>query len=158
MVGARRSCRLRYPSSAIAFYLLTLQLVAATASAQTSRQDPAAYVRTIYTNYPKYRNTIQYTPRLQSLLDDDEKADSNDPLGKLDFDPIVNGQDAKISVVTTKTVVREERLALVRAEFKNFDRKNVLEYTLVWGDRGWMIAEIKGISPRSWTLTKILAP
>jgi len=133
-------------------------LCAITAAAEPSRaqaqDDPAAYVRQIYVEYPKHRDTIRHSPRLEYLLERDKKGE--DPIGRLDFDPITNSQDASISEIVTKTLEQSEKEARVQATFKNYDETNVLIFSLERGAQGWMIGDISALKPEPWTLSRIL--
>jgi hypothetical protein len=119
------------------------------------RNDAANYFATIYSEHLKNRDMIRYSPRLQRLLDADKNG--QDPIGKLDFDPITNLQDARISAIQTEPLQQDEARARVRAQFKNFGNRNILIFHLVRDKGDWMIDDIRVLRPKPWTLSRILA-
>jgi hypothetical protein len=61
----------------------------------------------------------------------------------LDFDPIINAQEAKISQVNVTRQSLQGDTALVMASFQNFDRKDQVAYELKRIDGAWKIENIR---------------
>lgn len=97
-----------------------------------------------------------YSKRLQALLDKDAAETPEGEVGRLDFDPFVDGQDWEIGGLTLKEVYRSGGEARVRADFANFGQPRSLLFSLVREDGGWRIADIAETLPPRWTLSKIL--
>jgi hypothetical protein len=72
-----------------------------------------------------------YSKRLRALLDKDAADTPDGEVGRLDFDPIVDGQDWEIGGLTLKEVYRSGGEARVRADFANFGKPRSLLFSLV---------------------------
>ncbi len=94
-----------------------------------------------------------YSKRLQALIDKDA---AEGEVGRLDFDPIVDGQDWEIGGLKMKEVYRSGGEARVRADFANFGEPRNLLFSLVREDGEWRIDDIAETLPPRWTLSKIL--
>lgn len=130
------------------------------AAAQASG-DPVAAITAIYKLYqkpgePKLPKGI-YSPRLQKLFDADRKRTPKGDIGRLDFDPVINGQDWEIKSVTATEANRQGDRATVRVTFTNFGKAQEIVYNLVRGSQRWQIDEIASQKDPRWTLSKILA-
>ena len=89
-----------------------------------------------------------FTRSLAELLAEDEQRD----YAVLDFDPIVDGQDASISdlsIMSEWTDMNREPLALVYAEFLNFGEPKKVVYHFVEEDNIW---KLLNITIRDWSL------
>ena len=135
---------------------------AGAASAQ-SQADPVAYIRAIYHGFmtlpsdkvPAFES-LSLSAHLRALVDADRKEAQGEE-GQLDFDPIVNGQDWKLSALKVSLVSRDGDRATVDASFHNLDADEHLRFTLVRADGKWQIDDIQSLQAMRWTLSKILA-
>ena len=130
-------------------------------AAAQARGEPAAAISTIYKLYqkpgePKLPKGI-YSPRLQKLFDADRKRTPKDDIGRLDFDPFINGQDWDIKSVVVTEASRQGDRATVRVTFTNFGKAQEIVYDLVRGSQRWQIDDIASQKDPRWTLSKILA-
>jgi hypothetical protein len=135
---------------------------AGSAAAQT-QTDPVAYIRAIYRAYmtlpfdkvPAFESW-PLSPRLRALVDADQK-EAQGEVGRLDFDPIINAQDWKLSGLKVAVVSRTADNATVDAVFHNIDTDEHIRFTLVRKDGKWAIDEIQALAGMRWTLSKILS-
>lgn len=97
-----------------------------------------------------------YSKRLRALLDKDAADTPEGEVGRLDFDPIVDGQDWEIGGLTLKEVYRSGGEARVRTDFANFGKPRSLLFSLVREDGAWRIDDIAETLPPRWTFSKIL--
>jgi hypothetical protein len=130
------------------------------AAAQT-RAQPAAMITAIYKQYqsegdPKLPKGI-YSARLQKLFVDDEKRTPKSEVGRLGFDPFVNGQDWEIKKLVVAETERKGDRATVRATFDNVDEPQEIEFQLVRRQQRWLIDEVTSQRKPRWTLSKILS-
>lgn len=83
-------------------------------------------------------------------------AEENGDNPKLDFDPIVDGQDAQItglSLTSHEASVQGKKLTVVNADFKNFDTATKVTYAFIFEDDGWKLANIV---TEDWNLLVLL--
>lgn len=129
------------------------------ALAQTAG-DPVAVVRGLYRGYehdkPVTLEKQPFSPRMRKLLAAD-RAYAKGEVGRLDFDPIVNGQDWKITDLSVTLESQAGDKAVVEAKFSNLGDAEDLRYELVRGGGRWLIDEIQSMSKPRWTMSKILA-
>jgi len=135
------------------------------ASAEQEPQSEAvAFVARIYEPYTNDENADPvrpegsdiYSKRLRTLFDKDAAETQGGEVGRLDFNPIVDGQDWEIGGLTLKEVYRSGGEARVRADFANFGKPRSLLFSLVREDWEWRIDDIAETVPPRWTLSKIL--
>jgi len=126
--------------------------------------DPVAYISAIYRAYmtlpfdkiPALEHWA-LSPRLRSLIAAD-KAYAKGEVGRLDFDPIIDGQDWKLSGLKVTLVSQSsDTAAIVDATFLNLGSKERIRFTLVRADGKWLIDEIEAVNSPRWILSKILA-
>lgn len=144
------------PRSAFSLCLLTLVVAVALAALPARAADPAAkaLLDRIYAAYigemsegfwfesEKEAATV-FTPELASLYGGNlETAGEAGDVGRLDFDPFINGQDWDVQAVDIDVQETGEGTALGVARFNNFDAENVVRYDLVKTDQGWRIDDI----------------
>lgn len=143
---------------AVAAFLLLLCL-GNVALAQTAG-DPVALVRGLYPGYERGKPvTLEkqpFSPRMRKLLAAD-KAYAKGEVGRLDFDPIINGQDWKIGDLSVTLVSQAGDKAVVEAKFSNLGDAEDLRYDLVHSGGRWLIDEIQSMTKPRWTMSKILA-
>lgn len=133
--------------------------------------DPEAVVRGLYADTAD-GDALPMTQRLESLflLERDYLEASGHPFDRLDFDWMVNGQDALISALAIETVdvpmrdygdaaVDQFDRKIVTASFKNFDSPTVIRYYWIKERSGWKLDDVMGHSEdgMTWTLSLLLA-
>lgn len=111
------------------------------------------------------------TRRLETLflLERDYLDASGHPFDRLDFDWIVNGQDALITELAFETVdvpmrdygdaaVDQFDRKIVIASFKNFDSPTEIRYYWIKERSGWKLDDVTGHSEdgMTWTLSLLL--
>ena len=134
---------------------------AGSAAAQ-KQADPVAYIQSIYHAFmtlpsdkvPAFES-LPLSPRLRALVDADRKEAKGEE-GRLDFDPIINAQDWKLSALKVTLVSRNGDSAVVDAEFHNIDTDEHIRFLLVRQQGKWAIDEIQALQAMRWTLSKIL--
>jgi hypothetical protein len=127
--------------------------------------DPEALITAIYQTYtdvapgedgvPDVQGV--YSKRLQALLDKDAKETPEGEVGRMDWDPFVDGQDWQLTELKIVPVAKEATRADVRAIFKNFDEPRDILYALVLEDGHWRIDDIQETLKPRWTMSKILS-
>jgi hypothetical protein len=139
--------------------LLLMLCVGDVAPAQTAG-DPVAVVRGLYPAYehgkPPMLEKQPFSARMRKLLAAD-RAYAKGEVGRLDFDPIINGQDWKIADLSVTLVSQAQDKAVVEATFNNLGEAEDLRYDLVHGGGRWLIDEIQSMTKPRWTMSKILA-
>jgi Protein of unknown function (DUF3828) len=130
------------------------------ATAQT-QAEPAATITAIYKQYqgkgdPKLPKGI-HSARLQKLMAADEKRTPKGDMGRLGFDPFVNGQDWEIKKLVVTETERKGDRATVRATFVNIDEPQDIEFQLVRRQQRWLIDEMTSLRKPRWTLSEILS-
>ncbi len=135
--------------------------------------DPLTAVEAIYSDDMKpSANGLPMTQRLESLflLERDHLEASGEPIGRIDFDWTVNGQDASISMVDVTAMdvplrdfgdaaVDQFERRIVTARFMNFDSEQIIRYYWVKQRNGWHLDDVTGQGEDSmtWTLSLLLA-
>ncbi len=114
--------------------------------------DPSEVVEALYDAYSSERAAEWrrwdaeqlYSTQLKALfLKDQEEAGGE--IGRIDFDPWINGQDYEIKdVVIGDPVIAGDR-ATVPVEFKNFDQPQKATLTLVKEGARWMVDDIENV-------------
>lgn len=141
--------------------LLLVLCGVAPAPAQT-QADPVAYVQAIYAAYmrrgePRAWYEQNYSARLRKLVEADQKeAQANGDAGKFDWDPIINGQDWKLSGLKVTLVSQSGDTAIVDAAFNNLGSKQRMRFTLVRENNKWAIDDIAAVNKPRWSMSKIL--
>ena len=133
--------------------------------------DPEAVVRGLYADTAD-GDALPMTQRLESLflLERDYLEASGHPFDRLDFDWMVNGQDALITGLAIETVdvpmrdygdaaVDQFARKIVTASFKNFDSPTVIRYYWIKERSGWKLDDVMGHGEEgmTWTLSLLLA-
>jgi len=157
----RRLCR-EYPRVPALWLAAVFAALVAGGPAQAQNEaDPIAFVQAIYRDYGREKPTPwpdrAYSPRLQKLIDKDRRDTPKGEIGRLDFDPFVNGQDWKISGLQVALVSHTGNDAVVEARFRNFNTADDLRYHLVRDGGRWLIDDVTSVMKPRWTLSKILA-
>jgi hypothetical protein len=154
----------------ILFLLLALGAPAAMAeddaepAAKTETESgPVAFIAALYKSYTDIGPGEDgepglpgmYSKRLQALIDKDAAETPEGDVGRLDWDPVVDGQDWNVTGLTIKEVYRSGGEARVRAVFVNGEPRNML-FNLVREDGKWRIDDIAETLKPRWTMSKIL--
>jgi hypothetical protein len=83
-----------------------------------------------------------FAPSLVALFAKELEGAPSDEVGNLDFDPFYNAQDVEIHDFKIGEPRIKGDTATVLVTFRNFDRKENLDYTLVDTPDGWRISNI----------------
>ncbi|WP_284124202.1 hypothetical protein [Parerythrobacter aestuarii] len=128
--------------------------------------DPVETLRALYDEGMDIPQVdLPLTDRLYDLMlrDDWRRGVHDTPIARIDFDWIVNGQDALISDIevegTTPDGLRlsdEPERMVVTARFKNFDTPNELDYYWEKGPHGWRLDDVVSRGERGWVLSLLL--
>lgn len=126
--------------------------------------DPVDLITAIYQTYtdiaPGEDGTPNvegvYSERLQALVDKDQKETPEGEVGRMDWDPFVDGQDWQLTELKIAPVSKEATQAEVRATFKNFGEPRDILFALVLEDGHWRIDDIQETLEPRWTMSKIL--
>lgn len=124
---------------------LAAVLLATPASAQEFA-DPRALLEALYAGYG---SAYDYPPdqaplrseRLNGLYESDAR-EANGEIGRIDFDPFVNGQDYEITGLEIGEPYFAGGKAVVRVRFENFGTPNELGVLLVEEGGGWKIDDV----------------
>lgn len=136
--------------------LLLLLVVPHGTHAQAKRAAPApdAVVRELYRVHKKGygRVFVKEGRKLQQRFFDDNLANliwkdltetPPDIVGHLDFDPLYNAQDIRITRFRVGAATLEGDKATVPVTFQNFDRKENLKFLMTKTAAGWKISNIE---------------
>jgi hypothetical protein len=109
-------------------------------------EDPAALLADFYEPYFAAEYQYQdpgpfYSVGLSDLVERD-RTEAIDGIGRLDFDPYIQGQDWDTESVDIGAVEQHGGTARVPVSFVNFDRENQLEFSLVLERDGWKIDDV----------------
>lgn len=136
----------------IALAKLTLGLLTAAASA-AEVDTPEALVAAIY---DQYRAGVEYpdgdfiraqqSTRLNALFDADA-AQAGDEIGRIDFDPYINGQDYDISGLVIHPAYLAGGRAVVNVTFANFGAPQDLGIMLVKEGPDWKVDDVWTTNP-----------
>jgi len=133
--------------------------------------DPEAMVKALYSDTAD-RSLLPMTQRLETLflLERDYLEASGYAVGRLDFDWVVNGQDALITDLAFETVdvpirdygeeaVDQFDRKIIIASFKNFASPTEIRYYWIKERSGWKLDDVTGDSEdgMTWTLSLLLA-
>ncbi len=97
-----------------------------------------------------------YSKRLQALIDKDEAETPAGEVGRMDWDPFVDGQDWEVTGLKISQVYQSGGEARVRAVFANFGEPRNILFNLVREDGKWRIDDIAETLKPRWTMSKIL--
>src|SRR5215212_6497445 len=114
---------------------------------------PDAVVRELYRVHKKGygRVFVKEGKKLQARFFDDNLADliwkdltetPQDEVGRLDFDPLYNAQDIRITRFRVGAAALEGDRATVPVTFQNYDRKESLKFLMTKTASGWKISNI----------------
>ncbi len=123
--------------------------------------DPGKLVAALYAQYASdkqmpdetFIRTLQ-SARLNDLFDQDAQ-EANGEIGRIDFDPYVNGQDYQISKLKIDTPYLAGGKAIVHVTFDNSGTAQDLGFALVKED-GWKIDDVWADGDYPYDLLDIL--
>jgi hypothetical protein len=84
---------------------------------------------------------------LNALFAKDKAETPDGDIGRLDFDPFVDGQDYDLSGLTIGKPVIAGDTAKVEVTFKNFDQAEDMMFSLVKEPDGWKIDDVVSSNP-----------
>jgi hypothetical protein len=126
--------------------------------------DPEAFVRSVYARYSA-GEVVGLPPEAMSaelnrLLEKDA-ADAGGGVGRLDFDPWVNGQDFELGSVKLISTAQGPDRRRVVASFDNMGERNVNRVDFEKRGGKWYLTDIQNEQPDDdsggWILSKLLA-
>lgn len=137
---------------------LVVALYAVMAASPAFAEDytkPEEVIAALYAPYMKPADQIVYSdldnPSLRSerlnLLYQADEREAGDGIGRLDFDPYVNGQDFEITNLRIDEPYLAGGRAVVRVTFDNMATPQELGYLLIWEDHGWRIDDLWSDGP-----------
>ena len=129
--------------------LLSLALLLAATGGAFAYDTPKALLDDLYAPYSKgdsfdwsaWDEAKFRSAPLNALFDKDAK-EANGDMGRLDFDPYIDGQDYQISDLKIGDPAIVGDTAKVEVTFKNFDTADDLMFTLVKEADGWKIDDV----------------
>ena len=146
--------------------MIGIALLAAATDASVSTSTPVALVRTLYAEEqrslrnqglpPWHRPERWFDARLSKLFRADARRAERDDIGNLQFDPLCDGQDCRISAVKAFCTATNGSQATVHVRFRNFGKARLLVFAMRRTGKGWRIAEISGLKHPRWQLSAVL--
>lgn len=128
-----------------AFAALALVLLAAPAVA-ADYSDPKALVEALYAGYqppnefPPDMSALQ-SKRLNGLFAADAK-EAGDEVGRIDFDPFINGQDYEVTKVEIGEPLIAAGKALVKVNVVNFGKPDEFGLLLIKEGDAWKVDDV----------------
>lgn len=110
--------------------------------------DPRRVVEALYSPYtPDFEWRRWDGEQLNSVglnaLYEADRIEANGEMGRIDFDPVINGQDYEVTdLVISDAEISGDR-ATVPVSFKNFDREQNIWVTLVNEDGRWKVDDVE---------------
>lgn len=133
----------------------------ATPSLAQDFSDPRAVIEALYAGYgPAYDYSPDQSPlfseRLKGLYQADAR-EANGEIGRIDFDPFINGQDYQLSNLEIDEPYLAGGKAVVRVSFENMGTPNEVGVLLVREGIFWKIDDVwNGGEEYSYDLLDIL--
>jgi hypothetical protein len=129
--------------------VLSLALLLAASSSAFAFDTPRALLEALYSPYSKgdsfdwssWDEAQFRSAELNKLFEADAR-EAKGEIGRLDFDPYIDGQDYKLAVFTTGEPAIDGDLAKVEVTFKNFELAEDLMFTLVKEAGGWKVDDV----------------
>ena len=151
---------------AFAFGLVVAALLpfagqAATYEMHETYATPQALLEALYAPYLADGDVSDYEPFFSGHLNDLYAIDaenSQGEVGAIGFDPVIAGQDFKITNFAIGATEIDGTAAKVTVTFDNFDSPQTLHYSLVDEDGAWKVDDIQSTTPEfEWQLSEIFA-
>ena len=135
-----------YTTKSFILALFALALTALPAFAFDTPQDLltalyAPYAKGDSFDWSKWDESKFRSSHLNELFAKDLK-EANGDVGRLDFDPYIDGQDYQITDLTFGEAMITGTTAKVEVTFKNFDAAEDLMFTLVEEADGWKVDDV----------------
>ncbi|MEO6014937.1 MAG: DUF3828 domain-containing protein [Devosia sp.] len=92
-------------------------------------------------DWGNYDVSLMQSEELRDLFAKDSE-EAGGEVGRIDFDPYIDGQDYQITDLQIGDAKLEEATATVEVTFVNFDRPTDLLFTLVEEDDGWKVDDV----------------
>ncbi len=128
--------------------ILAVAALAATIFPAFAYDTPAALLKALYTPYTtanfdwdNWDESKLRSKELNALFAADLK-EANGDMGRLDFDPYIDGQDYQITDLKIGDATVTGTTAKAEVTFKNFDSAEDLTFTLVKEAYGWKIDDV----------------
>ena len=128
--------------------ILAVAALAATIFPAFAYDTPAALLKALYTPYTtanfdwdNWDESKLRSKELNALFAADLK-EANGDMGRLDFDPYIDGQDYQITDLKIGDATVTGTTAKAEVTFKNFDSAEDLTFTLVKEADGWKIDDV----------------
>ena len=145
----------------LAFLALALITPFATPAFAVDYSDPKVLVEALYAGYqppnefPPDMSVLQ-SKRLNELFAADSK-EADGEIGRIDFDPFINGQDYEVTKVEISEPSYAAGKALVRVNVVNFGKPDEFGLLLVKEAGGWKVDDVWNDDPEySYDLLDIL--
>lgn len=128
--------------------LASLLLLAAGAAPAFAYDTPADLMKAIYSHYTDAKfdwdsfNEATVRSKALNVLFDKDAKEANGEVGRIDFDPYVDGQDYELHDLKIGTPAIKGDTATVEVKFKNFDMEEDMVFTLVKEADGWKIDDV----------------
>ena len=111
---------------------------------------PKALLEALYSPYSqgdsfdwdKWDESVFRSAHLNELFEKDAAETPEGMVGRLDFDPYIDGQDYQITELKIGEAAIEGDTAKVEVTFKNFDTPDALTFTLVKEADGWKVDDV----------------
>lgn len=131
-----------------------------TPSVAQDYSDPRAVIEALYDgygsayDYPPDQSPL-FSERLNGLYEVDAK-EANGEIGRIDFDPFINGQDYQLTALKIDEPYVAGGKAVVRVSFENMGTPNEVGILLVKDSAGWKIDDVWNGGEYSYDLLDIL--
>ena len=109
---------------------------------------PADLMTAIYSHYTDSNfdwnsfDEAQVRSKALNVLFDKDSKEANGEVGRIDFDPYVDGQDYEVKDLKIGAPTVKGDTATVEVTFKNFDMEEDMVFTLVKEADGWKIDDV----------------
>lgn len=100
----------------------------------------APYLQTDF-DWSNYDVSAMQSAELKALFAKDSE-EAGGEVGRIDFDPYIDGQDYALTDLASGDTKFGEGTATVEVTFVNFDRPTDLLFTLVEEDDGWKVDDV----------------
>jgi hypothetical protein len=113
--------------------------------------DPKKVVEALYTpyqgayndfNWRRWDETQLYSTGLKDLFEKD-RVEANGEIGRIDFDPWINGQDYLVTALSIGDAEISDDKASVPVTFKNFDSEQNASISLALEDGRWKVDDVE---------------
>jgi hypothetical protein len=123
-------------------------LVPALAAAPATYDTPKALMEAVYAPYLKTDfdwgsiDEAQFRSKALNALFEKDQKEANGEVGRIDFDPYVDGQDYELTSLTIGAPTITGDKATIEVKFKNMDMEEDMVFALVKEGGGWKIDDV----------------